>query len=99
MSPAAQQVRDQAAAVAGTHAFRQPGRAFTYSPPPRSPDGSSTAHAIAAWARHGPDDAVHKQSPGPNINCSPICLLPGAPEPTDTSHKETHDSQGMMRRS
>ena len=32
---------------------------------------------------------VHKQSPGPNINCAPICLLPGAPEPTDTSHKDT----------
>jgi len=79
MSPAAQQVRDQAAAVAGAHGLptaRQ--RAFTYSPSPRSPDGSPTAHAIAAWARHGPDDAVHKQSPGTNINCSPICLLPGA---------------------
>jgi len=36
---------------------------------------------------------MHKQSPGTNINCSPICLLPGAPEPTDTSHKETRDSR------
>ena len=36
---------------------------------------------------------MHKQSPGTNINCSPICLLPGAPEPTDTPHKETHDSR------
>ena len=97
MSPAAQQVRDQAAAVAAAHAFRQPGRAVHLLPTAAVPGRfSSTAHAIAAWARHGPDDAVHKQPPGTNINCSPICLLPGAPEPTDTSTKKLMTA-GMRR--